>query len=273
MMRIGTMIRGGIKTMASLERFIPIGIESVQLCFWDHVPQDIDQDWLERVVRRCQESHMIISSLSFFTNPFRSDDEWETSRKGWERLIALAGEGGIPVVSGFTGRVVGESVEKSLGPIKSFFLPLVERAHMADVKIAFENCPMGGDWQSGDWNIAFSPASWEILFNDLFETPHVGLEFDPSHCPALGQDGLSLAREWLSRIIHVHGKDTLPGGDRMFCFPGSGLFDWPSFINLLISSGYGGTLDLEGYHGAFTSHGDEVERQKSSLQYLIKLRS
>jgi sugar phosphate isomerase/epimerase len=35
------------------------------------------------------------------------------------------------------------------------------------VRIAFENCPMLGTWETGDWNIAHNPAAWEMMFNEL----------------------------------------------------------------------------------------------------------
>lgn len=267
-MRIGTMIRGGVKTISYLERFIPIGIESVQLFFWDRVPDDVDESWLESVAGICRNSDISISSLGFFANPFRGEEEFSSANDGWNRLLKLAGNEEIPIVSGFTGRVPGLAVDESLEPVKSFFTPLLETAQDLGVKLAFENCSMDGNWSSGDWNIAFSPEAWNILFNDLFNTDSVGLEFDPSHCPALNQNALALAKEWLPKIIHTHGKDASPADAHEFCFPGKGVFQWPAFVSLLENSGYSGTLDLEGYHGAFTSHEDEVERQAMSLSYL-----
>jgi sugar phosphate isomerase/epimerase len=74
------------------------------------------------------------------------------------------------------------------------------------VKIAFENCAMGGNWQTGDWNIAHNPDAWELMFN---ETPDdkLGLEWEPCHQLVYLIDPLPQIRKWADRIFHVHGKD------------------------------------------------------------------
>ena len=49
---------------------------------------------------------------------------------------------------------------------KQVWEPLVKRAEDKGVRIAFENCDMGGWWHDVRWNIAHSPTAWEMMFNE-----------------------------------------------------------------------------------------------------------
>lgn len=265
---LGTMIRGGEKTLPSLKRFIPIGIESVELFFWDKIPESIDTFWMEEIRNLCQKSGIKISSLGLYANPLRNSESKNRAKSDWNTLLDFAEQFNIPVVSGFTGRVPNTVLEDSYLPVKDFFSPLVERCEAKNIKLVFENCPMEGDRLSGDWNIAFLPEVWEILINDLFQTDTVGLEFDPAHCVQLGLPVLDLLEQWIFRIYHFHGKDASGQGFGDFSFPGEGICDWKKIMTLLKNKNYQGSVDLEGYHGSFISHEHELEMQKKCLKFL-----
>jgi len=68
-------------------------------------------------------------------------------------------------VSGFTGRLTGQPIDASIPKFAEVFGELARRAEERGVRIAFENCDMGGDWATGDWNIAHNPTAWEMMFN------------------------------------------------------------------------------------------------------------
>ncbi|MFQ9800212.1 MAG: hypothetical protein ACLR23_16145 [Clostridia bacterium] len=44
------------------------------------------------------------------------------------------------------------------------------------MKIAIENCPMGGTWQHATCNIGFNPRAWELMFNAV-PSKALGLEW------------------------------------------------------------------------------------------------
>ena len=269
---LGTMIRGNEKTFTALGRFMPLGIESVQIFFWDTLPEEMDGTWMEAVVRACRNGGVNLSSLALFANPLRDEASRERAAADWNRLIGWAAEFAIPVVSGFTGRIPDRPATESCEPIRKFFSPLLDQCLARGLRLAFENCPMEGDEASGDWNIAFAPEYWRILFDDLLPSPSAGLEFDPAHAVRLGQPVLDLAEEWAPRIFHVHGKDAAGPGAPDFCFPGEGVTAWERLLGVLHRRGYSGAIDLEGYHGPFESHQREVERQQASLDYLDRCR-
>jgi sugar phosphate isomerase/epimerase len=269
---LGTMIRGNEKIFTALDRFLPLGIESVQIFFWDILPEQMDGAWMETVVRACRNGGVNLSSLALFANPLRDDASRDRAAADWLRIIGWAAEFGIPVVSGFTGRKPGKPVSDSFEAVREFFSPLLEKCLARDLRLAFENCPMEGDDTAGDWNIAFAPEHWRILFDDLLPSLSAGLEFDPAHAVRLEQPVLALAEEWAPRIFHVHGKDAAGPGAPEFCFPGEGATAWEDLLEVLRCRGYTGTVDLEGYHGPFESHQREVERQRASLAYLDRCR-
>lgn len=269
---LGTMIRGSEKTLGSIERFIPIGIESVEIFFWESIPDSMNISLMENIAVRCEQNGIEISSLALYSNPLRDGESEKKARSDWNSLIEYAERLGVPVISGFTGRIPNTPLEASYQRVKNFYSPIVDRCQAKGLKLAFENCPMEGDRSSGDWNIAFLPEVWEILFNDFFPDNSVGLEFDPGHCVQLGLPVLELMEQWIHRIYHIHGKDALSEGFSEFKFPGEGTTDWHKLFSLIQSDGYRGAVDLEGYHGKFISHELELEKQENSLRFLRECR-
>jgi sugar phosphate isomerase/epimerase len=128
------------------------------------------------------------------------------------------------------------------------------------VRIAFENCAMDGNWQTGDWNIAHNPTAWELIFN---ETPddHVGLEWEPCHQLVYLIDPLPQIRKWGPKIFHVHGKDaTVPlGGDpRARHLRQGGPVVWmrtPAFGDLELDRHLSASCGLAGFNGSIEHRG------------------
>jgi sugar phosphate isomerase/epimerase len=61
---------------------------------------------------------------------------------------------------------------------------------------------------AGGPNIATGPVGWEALFKAFQDSPHVGLQFDPSHLVWQFMDPVAAAREFAAKIYDVHLKDT-----------------------------------------------------------------
>ena len=75
---------------------------------------------------------------------------------------------------------------------------LARRAADRGVRIAFENCAMGGNWATGDWNIAHNPDAWEMMFNAV-PSDNLGLEWEPCHQLVYLIDPLPQIRKWAPR--------------------------------------------------------------------------
>ena len=102
-------------------------------------------------------------------------EKGKSARDGWEKLINAAHLFGTDLVTGFTGRLIDRPVEESIPKYKEVFTQLSKLAEEKGVRIAFENCNM-----DGDWNIAFSPKAWEMMF-EAVPSDNIGLQWEPCH--------------------------------------------------------------------------------------------
>ncbi|MGO4376351.1 TIM barrel protein, partial [Paenibacillus sp. MCAF20] len=141
------------------------GFESFSLTFWQSTGQTDLVETAKRVRELAEEHDFVISTVGVFGNPLTGTNGNEDTLASWERLIDHAHLFGADIVSGFTGRLTGESIDASIPKFEQVFGELSRRAADRGVRIAFENCDMGGTWASGDWNIAHNPTAWEKMFN------------------------------------------------------------------------------------------------------------
>ncbi|WP_078379059.1 sugar phosphate isomerase/epimerase family protein [Sutcliffiella halmapala] len=246
---------------------------------------NIPFDHLERVIR---EGQIEIAALTYCRN-FLSEDERiaQEHRKELMTRIQKAGELGIPTVvtsTGISPNATGDKYdgydairskpEYSLDRVVSFFEEVIVVAEEANVKIAFENCPLMG-------NIAISPELWHVLFERL-GSEKVGLAYDPSHLMWQFIDPYLPIKEFGNRIFHVHAKDTEINIERLkrvgfltdyswwrYRLPGLGELNWTKFISELREVGYSGVISIE--HEDPVWGGDLVKTKQGLLiakQYL-----
>lgn len=276
--RIGTLVGGGDAPRV-LPQIIPHGFESFSLTFWQ-TTGDTNLSALAQQVKEClADKDIIISSLSIFGNPLTGHGNNHDTLASWERLINHAHEFGTNLVTGFTGRMPG-SIDESLPRYADVFGELSRRAADKGVKIAFENCDMGGTWTEGDWNIAHNPTAWEMMFNAL-PVDNIGLQWEPTHQMVSLIDPIPQLRKWLPKIFNVHGKDATIAwdivreygihGPKQFVWhrtPGFGDTNWTDVISILRQGGYSGTIDIEGWHDPVYRDQLEMTGQVHALNYL-----
>lgn len=286
--RIGTMVRGDLHCAEFIRKIMHLGFESYQIFFWESLNGTDLNRLAEELAGLFQEwdgDHPPrISSLALFGNPLADGERGETARDGWKKLIDAAAAFDTDLVSGFTGRLPGSPWEESLPRFTEFFAPLSARAGEMGVRIAFENCPMGGNWSSGDWNLAFNPSAWERLF-EAVPSDNLGLEWEPAHQILQMIDPLEQLTAWAPRIFHVHGKDASRFDGRIRRdgiigphaigeerFPGFGESDWRRIVTELLRNGYRGAIDIEGHNDPFFRKELELTGQVRALEYLKSCR-
>ncbi len=231
------------------------------------------------------EGKAVVSSLAVFGNPLESGETELETLRGWEAAIDCASLFGSDVVAGFTGRVRGKPVPDSMARYKKVWGPLGQRARNQGVRIAFENCEMGGDWKTGDWNIAHGPVAWEMMF-DALTSDNIGLEWEPAHQMVGLIDPMPQLRQWVKKIFHVHGKDATVlwdvvrqhgvHGSKPYAFhrtPGFGDSDWTDIISELRRGGFRGSIDIEGWHDPVYKDDLEMTGQVHALNYLKRCRA
>ncbi len=282
--RIGTLVNGGPNTASYIQQILPHGFESFSITFWEGLKGADLKKMAAEVKEALGDSGAVISSLASFGNPLETGPKDIETLRAWEALIDNAHLFGCNIVAGFTGRLRGKKLDESLPRFKEIWGPLAQRAADQGVRLAFENCPMGGDWQSGDWNIAHNPAAWELMF-DAVPGENLGLEWEPCHQMTQLIDPMPQLRTWVHKMFHIHGKcctirwDVIRefgiDGNVPFAFhrtPGFGDLDWTNVISALRLGGYKGSIDIEGWHDPVYRGELEMTGQVHGLNYLKRCR-
>ena len=134
----------------------------------------------------------------------------------------------------------------------------------------------------GPGALCCTPETYRAAFREC-PSPTIGINYDPSHLLRMGIDPIRFLKEFVSRVGHVHGKDTQILADDLyeygyelpavfkkdpFCgasswrytIPGHGQTLWPEVCRILVSAGYTGAISIEledsDYHGS-----DEAEQR------------
>lgn len=284
--RIGTLISAGEgnDSVSYIKQILPYGFESFSLTFWGVVGDVNLRQLAEEVNEVIADNDIVISSLAIYGNPLEEKPIDLEARKGWEELIDHVKLFNTDLVTGFTGRIRGEPIDKSLPKFKEVFEPLAKRAQDKGVRLAFENCDMGGTWKSGDYNIAHNPTAWKMVF-DILPMDNIGLEWEPCHMMVRLMDPIPQLRKWVDKIFHVHGKDATIAwdiikeygihGPKQFAWhrtPGFGDSNWTDIITILRQANYKGTIDIEGFHDPVYRNELEMTGQVQGLNYLKKCR-
>ncbi len=279
--RIGTLVNGLQKDPASyIKQILPHGFESFSITFWQTIGDKDLKKLAASVKKALGGSGATVSSLGIFGNPLETQELDLKTVKAWEALIDNAHLFGADIVAGFAGRLRGQPIDKSVDRFKEVFGPLAKRAADKGVRLAFENCDMGGTWATGDWNIAQTPPAWELMFQALPDS-NLGLEWEPCHQMVKLIDPMPQLKKWVKRIFHVHGKDATVHwdlvrssgvfGPEQFAFhrtPGFGDSNWTNIISELRRGGFKGSIDIEGWHDPVYRGDLEMTGQVHALNYL-----
>jgi len=275
-LRIGTMVPNGKPEY--LAQIVRHGFESFEFNWWQHVG-DVDFKKLAEDTRRVLDdagTGAIVSCIGVYGNPLVD----KQTAKDWARLIDAAKLFDCDLVVGFAGRVVDKPIPDSMKTFAKVFGPLAKRAADKGVRLAFENCDMGGTWQTGDWNIAHAPTAWEMIF-DAIPSKNVGLEWEPCHQIGSLIDPLPQLRKYAHKVFHLHGKDATILWDvvrefgirsgKTFCHhrtPGFGDTNWTDIISILRMAKFKGAIDIEGWHDPVYRGDLEMTGQVHGLKYL-----
>ena len=292
--RIGTLVSAGMQSPEYIKEIIHHGFESFSLTFWQTTKGVNWKKLAGEIHEIIDQKGIIISSLGIFGNPLENEKMDLETLKGWEECIDNAHLFGTDIVAGFTGRLRNKPIDQSMSTFKKVFGNLAKRADGKGVRIAFENCDMGGTWSTGDWNIAHNPTAWEMMFNEV-PVDNMGLEWEPCHQMVSLMDPMPQLREWVGKIFHVHGKDAsihwdvirkygihtalhqdvaLPENTQpvpAFAYhrtPGFGDSDWTAIISALRQGGFKGCIDIEGWHDPVYQGELEMTGQVHALNYL-----
>ena len=218
-------------------------------------PEHLDDAATAAIQDKIQRSGIYISSLAVDGNHIDPDPARRARQNQYTmQLIELCGKLGIPNIGGQSGTIKGrplsEQVDEIVREYHEKYFPLCQKHK---VRVLWEP-------YAGGPNIATGPIGWEALFKAFDNSPHVGLQFDPSHLIWQFMDPVQAAREFAHKIYDVHLKDTeilwhvvrragiQPVNHASwwrFRVPGYGSMDWKGFFSVLAEAGYSGAMNIE----------------------------
>jgi sugar phosphate isomerase/epimerase len=244
-------------------------------------------DEASRVEELCRKHGVALSGLGYYPNPL--DPDVAQRRMQVDHLLRVLDAAALlqlKVVNTFIGRDPNRSVEDNWPVFRSVWPEIVRHAENRGVCIGFENCPMlfsKDEWPGGK-NLAVSPAIWNEIFREI-PSRNVGLNFDPSHLIWQHIDPVRCIREFGSRIVHFHAKDTRIDGDRLYSvgilglgwhtakLPGLGDVDWGSVFSALTDTGYRGDVCIEvedrAYEGSLADRKRALRQSKRFLEQFL----
>lgn len=141
-------------------------------------------------------------------------------------------------------------------------------------RLAIEGWPGAG-------SIVCTPEVFRATFREC-PSKSIGINYDPSHLLRMGIDPIRFLKEFVSRVGHVHGKDTEILTDDLYEYghelhsafkpdpycgssawrytiPGHGGSNWPEIFRILVAAGYKGAVSIELEDARYTGS-DEAEQ-------------
>lgn len=235
-------------------------------------------------VRELVQRHKVaISGLGYYPNPLDPDPQHRrVVVEHLKRVLDAARLLGVGVVNTFIGRDPARALEEQWPLVRELWTDVLRHAEAVGVRVGIENCPMlfsRDEWPGGK-NLAVSPAVWQKLF-EVLPSPNLGLNFDPSHLIWQHIDYVRCIREFGSRIVHVHAKDTRIDREKLYDvgilglgwqtakLPGLGEVDWSAFFAALTDAGYRGPVCIEVEDRAYEGSLEDRQRAlRQSKRYL-----
>ena len=272
--RLGVLMQ---YTDSNLEFVKTEGFTSAQLRL---DPDRLDDSAIADIKSKIARSGIYVSSLAVDGNHIDPDPAKRAHQNEYTvKCLKLCGKLGIPYIGGQSGTIPNMPLQQQVDEIvkvynEKYFAACQENK----VRILWEP-------YAGGPNIATGPVGWEALFKAFGNSPHVGLQFDPSHLVWQFMDPVAAAREFVDKIYDVHLKDTeilwhvlRRGGiqpvnrERWWRFrvPGYGSVDWKGFFSVLAEVGYAGAMNIENedqfYYPAYDSSRNFTEAYKRGFR-------
>ena len=273
--KIGTCIPGD-KVETWLPHFIKAGFETISINFHMTLNGTDLVKLSQRVKEIIGDSGVEVTTLGLYCNPIQR----ESDKEALEYCLECAPLFGASTVSTFAGAYEGKPVPEAIPKFGEVFRDLTKKAADKNLNMAIENCTMGGTWDHATCNIGFNPRAWKPMFQEV-PAENFGLEWEPTHQMVQLIDPVAQLREWVPKIVHMHGKDATIDWDGVrrygvlgaseFVYhrtPGFGDTNWRDIFTILHQNGYEGDICIEGYHDPVYRDDWEMTGQLHALHYL-----
>ena len=233
------------------------GVEHYDGWFRSFEPKDVDP-----IVRTMEQTGQITSMLCFspdFTHPDGGERKRQVERqKAAIDLTARLGARHCRTLSGqrHPGMSRGQGIERTLDGIRRS----LDCAEKRGVVLCMENHYKDGTWHYPEF------AQPEDIFLEIVEqidSPHFGVQFDPSNAVVGGFDPVAFLEKVKHRVVTMHASDRylVPGatlddlktGDGATGYAsalkhgvtGEGMNDYDAIFRILAGVGYDGWISIE----------------------------
>ena len=248
-----------------------LGMKSVELACWPVGKAErryagvthIDADNYDKtfILEKLAAKNIEISGLGYYPNPLTPDlAQREVYVAHLKKLIEAAKDLGVPNVNTFIGKNKDAAIAENFKIFRQVWPDIIRFAEDHGITICIENSPMyyTADEAPGGNNLAVTPAIWDEMFS-IIDSPHFGLNYDPSHLAMMRMDYIAPIRAFAAKIKHFHIKDVTvypEKWDRVGFFapsleysqpklPGLGDIRWGRVISALNDIKYKGCVILE----------------------------
>src|SRR5580692_3794675 len=242
-------------------------------------PKKLDDNAIAGIKDKLAKAGIWVSSLDVGGNHIDPDPaKREQINQHTIDSIELCGKLGIPAIGGQSGTIKGQPLAKQVEEIVRVYNERYFKVcEQNKVRILWEP-------YAGGPNIATGPLGWEALFKAFGDSPHIGLQFDPSHLVWQFMDPVQAARDFADKIYDVHLKDTeilwhvlhragiQPVNNARwwrFRVPGYGSMDWKGFFSVVAEYLYSGAMNIENedefYYPAY-EQGNFTEQYKRGFK-------
>lgn len=149
---------------------------------------------------------------------------------------------------------------ENFGYMVESFNQLAPALEQSNARIIIEGWP-------GPGALCCTPEGYRAFFREC-PSSGMGVNYDPSHLIRMGIDPLRFLKEFVSRVYHVHGKDTELFADNLYEYgheqpptfasqmgfgsmawrytiPGHGVASWTQIFSILKEAGYAGCVSIE----------------------------
>lgn len=244
---------------------------------------DFTEEKVRETLALVEKYGVSLSGLGYYPNPLDPDPEHRATVIGHLlKVITAARMLSVPIVNTFIGRDWTKSVEENWPLFQQVWPDIVRHADEVGVNLGIENCPMlfsRDEWPGGK-NLAINPYVWHAMFEEI-KSPHLGLNFDPSHLVWQHIDYVRCIRDFGDRIYHFHAKDTRINSDAVYLLgilglgwhtpklPGLGDVNWSAVFSALTDVGYQGAVCIEVEDRAYEATLEDRKRAlRQSKRYL-----
>lgn len=227
-----------------------------------HIDVDsLNEERINYIQQYLRQKNIYISGLGYYPNPLDANQEQaDYFQAHIKKVIRAAAKLNIPVMNTFIGRDPQKNIADNLKKAAQVWPNIIKAAEENNIKIGIENCPMyftADEWPGGK-NLATTPAIWDKLF-ELFPTPLLGLNYDPSHLVWQQMDYIKPIYQYKDRLHHIHLKDAKVYKNKLDNvgimahpleyhspkLPGLGDVDWRQFFSALTDIRYRGPVCIE----------------------------